>query len=83
MHSVTGTPASGGSVVDTAIATQLLLGQDSITVELSMMLVDSDSMTGASAGDVIEYEIQLTNTGTTTLQNISVSDTILNALVNR
>lgn len=83
MYSVTGTPASGGSVVDTAFAAQLLFGHDSIAVETSTMLMDSDSIIGASAGDVIEYEIQLTNTGTTTLQDISVLDKISSALVDR
>lgn len=81
--SVTGAPASGGAIADTSTAAQVLLSRNELNVTAGATFVDSDSVTGPSAGDRIDYAILLANTGTATLRNISVSHTILDALVNR
>lgn len=76
IHRIAGSPASGGSMVDTANASQVLLGGDGISVAVATSVANSDAVNGASKGYVIEYEVVLENTGTTTLKSISVMGTV-------
>lgn len=70
-------------MVDTGKAAEVLLGLNEVDVTAGATFVDSDSVTGPSAGDHIDYDILLANTGTATLRNINVTYTILDASVNR
>lgn len=75
--SITGYSASGGTVADTASVRQALITKGEVFVTGTARLIDSDSAKGASAGDVVAYEIELRNTGWATLYQIVVSDPIL------
>ncbi len=83
MHSLKGYPVSGGVVEDEASTTQLLRSKSEVSSSTSTTLVDSDGVDGASASDLIEYKIDLINTGTTTLRDIVVSDPILTEQLQR
>lgn len=73
-RSLAGYPLSGGVLAETASATHVLLSRRNVSISATTKLIDLDGVRGASAGDIIEYEIELNNTGTTTLTNIDVSD---------
>lgn len=75
--SITGYPASGGRLAYNASANQWLDSHSEVSISATTSLVDSDGVFGASADDTIEYEITLSNMGTTTLKGIHVSDPIL------
>lgn len=45
--------------------------------------MDSDGVHGVSATDIIEYQIDLINTGTTTLRDVVISDPILTEQLQR
>lgn len=64
-------------MVVTSNALQSLLGRANVSVVGVTALVDSDGVAGVSAGDGISYQIELNNTGTTTLIDLSVTDTLL------
>lgn len=83
MHSVTGSPAFGPAIVDQASAYEVLHFKNEVSISATTTLVNSDGVDGASAGDTIEYVITLTNTGTTTLRNSTVSDEILDEQLRR
>lgn len=83
VHSVTGYPVSGGTLADKASAYQLLHSKSQASISATTKLVDLDGVIGASAGDAIEYTIELKNTGTTTIWNIEVSDKILDGQIQR
>lgn len=74
---------SGGALAETANATLVLLATSSMSVTATTTLIDSDGVKGASAGDTVAYEIELSNTGTTTLVNITVFDAMLGEQVHR
>lgn len=76
-RSVTGYPASGGVLTDTVGASQNLLSRSEIFVTVDTVVIDSDGVDGDSAGDTVAYNIKLTNTGTTTLVDATISDTLL------
>ncbi|CAM9249880.1 unnamed protein product, partial [Hapterophycus canaliculatus] len=75
--SLAGYPLSGGVLTETAIGSQVLLSRSNISTSAITKLVDLDGVRGASAGDIIEYAVEVSNTGTTTLMNIGLSDKIL------
>lgn len=77
--SITGYSASGGTVAATASVSQALVSTGEMLVTGTTVLVDSDGVKGASAGDVVAYEIELRNTGGTTLYQIFASDPLLDA----
>lgn len=83
VHSLKGYPVSGGVIEYEASATQLLRSKSEISFSTNTTLVDSDGVDGASASDIIEYKIDLINSGTTTLRNIVVSDPILTEQLQR
>lgn len=64
-------------MADTASLKQVLVSRGEVFVTVTTTLVDSDSAKGASAGDTVAYEIELRNTGGTTLYQIVVSDPLL------
>lgn len=66
-----------------ASANQLLVSSSDVSISATTLLVDSDGVHGASADDTIEYEITLSNAGTTTLKDIHVSDPILDEQFDR
>lgn len=66
-------------MTDTASATQALVSRSELSVTVRTVLVESDSVEGVSAGDVLRYEIELRNAGGTTLYQIAVSDPLLDA----
>lgn len=74
---------SGGAFAYTANATVVLLATSSMSVTATTTLIDSDGVKGASAGDTLAFEIELSNTGTTTLENITVFDAMLDEQVHR
>jgi len=74
--SVTGTPPLAAAFTETATATVLLDTQDKIGMHIHQILVDHDAIVGESAGDIVEYTTTITNNGTTTLSNISVTGTL-------
>lgn len=61
-------------LAETASASHVLLSRSNVSVSGTTKLVDLDGVRGASAGDIIEYTIELNNTGTTTLTNVEISD---------
>lgn len=75
--SVTGSPRSGGFITNSSTATQYLERKGELSASARAVVIDSDGIVGDSAGDTIEYTIELTNTGTTSLTSISVSSALL------
>lgn len=61
----------------------VLMTTSSVSVTATMVFADSDGVAGASTGDTVAYEIELENTGTTTLANIVVSDEMLEERIHR
>ena len=89
-YSVTQADVDAGSVTNTATASAtgphsnaVSSNSSSVTVEASgasssLDLTKSTTSTGyAAAGDVIHYNYSLTNTGTTTLSDVGVSDNLI------
>lgn len=70
-------------MADMAIASQVLLSKSNVSISAETTLVDSDDAGGASSGDIIEYNIKLNNTGTTTLNTTVVLDPILEEQLQR
>ena len=75
--SITGYSASGGTVAATASVSQALVTRGEVLITGTTTLVDSGGDKGAFAGDAVAYEIELRNTGGTTLYQIVASDPIL------
>lgn len=59
------------------MATVTLVTLDDIGLYIHQDLVDSDTITGETAGDTVEYTLDITNQGTTTLSAISVDSSLL------
>ena len=70
---------SGDAVTSSSTATQTLHRTAGVATSVNATMRDSDSVPGDSAGDTIEYTIQLVNEGTTTLTGISVYSALLMA----
>lgn len=71
-RSVTGSPAYGGSVTNSSTAVQPLERTGKILVDMAAVVEDDLGLAGDSAGDKIKYIITLRNTGTTTLNTITI-----------
>lgn len=70
-------PPSGGPITNSSNTTQLLRRTGVLSADAYCTIRDTDDMVGHSAGDTIDYNIDLTNTGTTTLTMITVSADML------
>lgn len=70
-------PASGGEIKNSSNTTQLFERTGILSAEAACAVEDTDGIEGHSAGDDIDYTIDLTNTGTTTLSLIVVSADLL------
>jgi len=67
----TGTPPTGDDVTATADATLVLPGAPELTVTKTGTLRDGAV---GSVGDTVDYRVTVTNTGTTTLRDVAVTD---------
>ncbi len=74
--SVTGAPPLAAALTETAMATMPLDTLDKLGLHIHQILVDNDAVIGESAGDIVEYTTTITNNGTTTLSNLSVTGTL-------
>lgn len=78
-----GESPSGQPVADTAEATVQLLTTQKLSIFARETLVDSDSITGVSAGDTVEYELTIGNAGTTRLSNVRVTSSLLDQRIEK
>ncbi|CAN0092424.1 unnamed protein product, partial [Sphacelaria rigidula] len=67
----------GDAVTTSSSITQTLHRTAGVATSVNATMRDSDLVPGDSAGDTIQYMIQLVNEGTTTLTGISVSSALL------
>lgn len=77
--SVTGSPpleSLEGAMTETATTTLDLNNTQGLLIVINKTLIVSDTVNGVSAGDKIDYEIDVTNSGTTTLSRISITSAI-------
>lgn len=77
--SVTGVSPLGIEKAETAEAFVVLGRTQEVYVMVTSKLVDSDSASGVSAGDTIEYGIEIVNTGTATISAVGVTSSLLDA----
>ena len=76
----TGTPPTGPDVTDSDSTDTLILSDPSIALDKSAgPVVDGDG-NGADAGDTIDFEFVVTNTGNVTLDPVSVDDPAVGAV---
>ncbi|CAM9724810.1 unnamed protein product, partial [Sphacelaria rigidula] len=66
----------GDAVTSASTVTQTLHRMAGVATSVNATMRDSDSVPGDSAGDTIQYMIQLVNEGTTTLTGISASSAL-------
>lgn len=66
-----------------ASATTVLLPNSMVSATAATALIVLDGVDGASAGDVIEYEIEIVNIGTTTLESAVISEPMLESQLER
>lgn len=73
----------GSTVEATAMASTTLHRTSELILTISTTLGDGDGETGTSPGDMVKYVIGITNDGTVTQTDITVSDTLLAIADNR
>lgn len=82
--SVEGTPPFGKPEKGIAVATVALTTKSQISLNrVKETLVDSDLISGVSAGDTMEYEADIKNVGATTLSNVDITSSLLNQRIQR
>ncbi|MCL2490200.1 MAG: hypothetical protein FWF36_05680, partial [Propionibacteriaceae bacterium] len=74
---VTGTPPSGPAVTGDDSTTVLLTGSPSVSMVKTGVLDDTGGSVG-DAGDLVDYEFDITNTGNVTLTDVTVIDLMPN-----
>ncbi|GAB3312298.1 hypothetical protein GCM10027298_37400 [Epidermidibacterium keratini] len=77
---VTGTPPTGGAVSAQATATTTISRTQSLSVDKTVAgIADTNNDGRQSAGDVVTFNFVITNTGTVTVSNITVTDPLTGA----
>jgi uncharacterized repeat protein (TIGR01451 family) len=88
-----GTVSSTGTVIDDGATGGVLSDSDSTTVLVTQVnsistvksvtsITDSDADSHDTAGDVVHYSVVTTNTGTTTVSTVSISDPLTSGVQN-
>lgn len=80
---MTGIPPLGDAITEGVAVTVILLTAQEVSVKISQQVVDADTISGVSAGDMIEFSIAISNTGTTTLSDVVVTSSLLDEQVER
>ena len=75
----TGTKPGGGTVSDTDSTSTTIVAGPAILLDKTASAIDDVDGNGADAGDKVTYSFKVTNTGTVTLNPVTVHDPLLGA----
>ena len=76
-------PPFGKPMTRTDAATVSLVTKQKLSISVLETLVDSDLISGVSAGDTVKYKLGIKNAGTTTLSNVIITSSLLNQRIRR
>lgn len=74
---LTATSPSGAPTGATAFASTELVRSSGLVLIVNTTLEDGDGEAGTSPGDLIKHDMTVTNTGTVTLSDLAVVDSLL------